>query len=93
MGLNLGNSAVIRQHAVFAGGTLDMRTGLVAFARPFLRGTKLAIDGEIYVVRDGPIAEAVEKSQQPMENCIIVLVPFAEQKESVDALTSPAHID
>lgn len=65
----------MRQQVKFEGGQFDGRMAFIKIEEEFKQGMELYFgDGVVYTVRTGPIAESIEKSQEPMEFGMIVLV-------------------
>ena len=79
-------SEYISQSVKFEGGSLEGRMADVRFPLPFYRGMKINVSGETYVVRNGPIAEAIERRQTPIEHGMILLLAFdsMSQDEKTD---------
>lgn len=64
---------MMKQEVMFADGPHAGRLATIGIPGDFAIGMGLNIDGENYIVRDGPIARAIQKSQRPFENGAIVL--------------------
>ena len=65
---------MIEQTAKLEGGRYDGAMCKLLFPLPFYRGMKITVNkGDIYVVRNGPISEAIEKTQKGIEHGCILL--------------------
>ena len=65
--------SVFKQSVKFEGGPFCGRMADLQIVGPFHRGMVLEVDGEEYVVRDGPIAESIERQQITSPYCMILL--------------------
>lgn len=72
---------MMKQEVMFADGPHAGRLAKIAIPGDFAVGMRLTInDGDTYIVRDGPIARAIQKSQRPFENGAVILGLVEEVK-------------
>lgn len=64
----------IEQMALLQDGPLAGKMASIAFPKPFFTGMGVQTPHGEYVVRKGPIAQCIEKSQEPVEFGAVVLM-------------------
>jgi len=65
----------MKQQVKFKGGQFDGRMAVIRIEEEFKQGMELYFGaGIVYTIRPGPIAESIEKSQEPMEFGMVVLI-------------------
>ena len=64
---------MIQQTVKCEGGPHDGGMATLLIPLPFFRGMKVNVNGHVYVVRNGAISEAIEKTQQPLKHGCILL--------------------
>lgn len=65
----------IEQSVFFVGGAHDKKQSTIHIPLPFRIGMRLLVDGELYEVRNGPIASVIERTQEPVSCGVVVLIP------------------
>lgn len=73
------------QCAKFEDGPLAGRMAEIEFPEPFHRGMIVDLGDARYTVRNGPIAECIERNQQPFKHGMILLQWVDRMSQSEEA--------
>ena len=71
----------IKQAVIFVDGPYESKCAKLSIDSRFVQGMVFDVHGHLYQVQYGPIAECIERSQEPLEHGMVRLALASEPKQ------------